>query len=373
VAFLTFASMPKLSEPWVTLILAFCFTALLMPFLNWIAIRTGSVDHPNARKIHTRPIPMLGGVAVYVGVIAAVWLRAPTDRALPLMMVASFLVMLLGVLDDRLDLHSRYRLILQLALASGLALCGVRFHCLPAALDYAVTIVWIVGVINAMNCLDCADGVAGGTSLVVFAGLAGLAAADGRIFVYQTALAGAGAVLGFLVYNAPPARVFLGDAGSTFLGLMAAVLAIKANPHAPGHWQVPVAPFILAVPVLDIAWVHYRRYRAGIRTVRDLLASTGKDHLPHRLMAHGFTGPSCMAMMTYLSVLSAAGVYGLARGLWSGAALTIAALITFLCHLERAGRVVLRSTDQVALYEPHSGKLIPEAPAIRPRVIHEPE
>src|SRR5262249_22310780 len=120
-------------------------------------------------------------------------------------------------------------------------------------------------------------------------------------------------------------------------------------------------------------WVHYRRYRVGIRTVRDLLASTGKDHLPHRLMAHGFTGPACMAMMTYLSVLSAAGVYGLARGLWPGAALTIAALIMFLSHLERARRVVIRATDQVALYEPHRGKLIPEAPLIGPRVMHESE
>jgi UDP-GlcNAc:undecaprenyl-phosphate GlcNAc-1-phosphate transferase len=373
VSFLAFAAVPKLSEALVTPILAFCFTALLMPFLNWLAVRAGSVDHPNARKIHARPIPMLGGVGVYIGVIAALWLRAPQDRALPLMMLASFLVMLLGVLDDRMDLHSRYRLALHVALAAGLSLCGVRFHCFPAVLDHGVTIVWIVGVINAMNCLDCADGVAGGTSLVVFVALAALAAADGRIFVCQTALAGAGAVVGFLVYNVPPARVFLGDAGSTFLGLMAAALAIEANPHSTGHWHVPVAPFVLAVPVLDIAWVHYRRYRVGIRTVRDLLASTGKDHLPHRLMAHGFTGPACMAMMTYLSLLSAAGVYGLAHGLWSGAALTIAALVTFLWHLERAGRVVIRATDLVALYEPHSGKLIPEGPIIRPRVMHEPE
>jgi UDP-GlcNAc:undecaprenyl-phosphate/decaprenyl-phosphate GlcNAc-1-phosphate transferase len=373
VPFLAFAALPRLSEQFVTPILAFCFTALLMPILNWIAVRTGSVDRPSARKIHARPIPMLGGVGVYIGVIATLWLCAPKDRALPLMMLASSLVMLLGVLDDRLDLHSRYRLLLHVALAFGLSLCGVRFHSLPGALDHVITIIWIVGVINAMNCLDCADGVAGGTSVVVLGALAALAAADGRLFVCQTALAGAGAVLGFLVYNVPPARVFLGDAGSTFLGLMVAVLAIEANPHASGHWRVPAAPFVLAVPVLDIAWVHFRRYQVGICTVRDLLASTGKDHLPHRLMAHGFTGPTCMAMMTYLSLLSAAGVYGLAHGVWFGAALTIVALITFLWHLERAGRVVIRATDQVALYEPLRGKLIPEVSRIRRHILPEPK
>jgi UDP-GlcNAc:undecaprenyl-phosphate/decaprenyl-phosphate GlcNAc-1-phosphate transferase len=374
VFFLPFAAAPNLSEPLVTPLLAFCLTALLMPFLNWVAVRSGAVDHPNARKIHARPIPMLGGVGVYLGVIAALWLRAPKDKALPLMMLASFLVMLLGVIDDRLDLHSRYRLLLHVALASGLSLCGIRFHFFPAAaLDHGVTILWIVGVINAMNCLDCADGVAGATCVVVFAALAALAAANGRIFVCQAALAGAGALVGFLVYNAPPARVFLGDSGSTFLGLMAAVLAILANPHAAGHWHLPAAPFVLAVPVFDIAWVHYRRYRAGIRTVRDLLASAGKDHLPHRLMALGFTRPACMAMMTYLSVLAAAGVYGLAHGVWSGAALTMAALILFLWHLDRAGHVVIRATDQAALYEPHRGASAPEAPRIRARVLPEPE
>jgi UDP-GlcNAc:undecaprenyl-phosphate GlcNAc-1-phosphate transferase len=374
VPFLPFSAVPSLSEPLVTPVLAFCVTALLMPFLNWVAVRTGSVDHPNSRKIHTVPIPILGGVGVYAGVIAALWLRAPKDHALPLMMLASFLVMLLGVIDDRLDLPSRYRLLLHVALASGLSLSGVRFHFFPAAvLDHGVTIVWIVGVINAMNCLDCADGVAGGTAVVVFAALAALAAANGRIFVCQAALAGAGAVVGFLVYNVPPARVFLGDAGSTFLGLMAAVLAILALPHASGPWHLPAAPFVLAVPVFDIAWVHYRRYRAGIRTLRDLLASTGKDHLPHRLMALGFTRPACMAMMTYLSILSAAGVYGLAHGVWSGAALTIAALIAFLWHLERAGHVVIRATDQAALYEPHTGTPTPERPRIRPRILPELE
>jgi UDP-GlcNAc:undecaprenyl-phosphate/decaprenyl-phosphate GlcNAc-1-phosphate transferase len=309
------------------------------------------VDQPNSRKIHARPIPLLGGVGVYIGVVATLWLCLPRDHSLKLMMLGSLFMMLLGVADDRFDLHSRYRLMLQIAVAAGLSFSGVRFHFFPlGALNHLVTIVWIVGVINAMNCLDCADGTAGGACVVTFLAFAALAAANGRWSVCQASLAAAGAVGGFLVYNAPPARVFLGDAGSTFLGLMAAVLAILANPHPHGHWQMPAAPFVLTVPVFDIIWVHLVRYRAGIHSVRDLLASTGKDHLPHRLMAHGYTRMGCMGMMIYLSALAAAGVYGLTQGVWAGAVLTIAAVIAFLWHLEHRGEVAIREQDQVAIY-----------------------
>jgi UDP-GlcNAc:undecaprenyl-phosphate GlcNAc-1-phosphate transferase len=284
-------------------------------------------------------------------VVITLWLCLPRDHSLKLMMLGSLFMMLLGVVDDRLDLHSRYRLVLQIAVAAALSGSGVRFHFFPlAALDHLVTILWIVGVINSMNCLDCADGTAGGACVVAFLAFAALAGAHGRWSVCQASLAAAGAVGGFLVYNVPPARVFLGDAGSTFLGLMAAVLAILANPHTAQAWRIPAAPFVLSVPVFDIIWVHLGRYRAGIRSVRELLASTGKDHLPHRLMAHGYTRAGCMGMMTYLSVLAAASVYGLTRGVWTGAALSIAALAAFLWHLERHGQVAIRENDQVAIY-----------------------
>jgi UDP-GlcNAc:undecaprenyl-phosphate GlcNAc-1-phosphate transferase len=334
-------------------VLAFWIAVLLMPLFNRLAMATGFVDHPCSRKIHLRPTPLLGGLAVYAGVIVTLWLRWPLDRPMELVMLASLLMIGLGAVDDRLDLPFRYRLLLQVGIAAGLSFCGVRFHFFPsAALNHLVTVFWIVGVINAMNCLDCADGAAGATCLVVFATLAVLAAVNGRLFVAEAALAGLGAVLGFLIYNVPPARVFLGDTGSTFLGLMVAVLAILANPRPAGFWHLPLAPFVLSVPVLDIIWVHFRRYRAGIRSLRDLLASTGKDHVPHRLMAHGFSRWGCLGMTAYLSALAAGSVYGLATGMWLGAALTIMALAAVLWELESHSRIVIRPEDHVALCEP---------------------
>lgn len=344
--------MPVLPEEWATSILAFCVVALAMPLLNRIAVRTGFVDMPNSRKIHSRPIPVLGGLGVYAGVILTLALRGPIDGRVWLMMAASFLVMLLGVADDRLDLHSRYRLLLHIGIAFGLSLSGVRFHFFPSdLLNHAVTILWIVGVINAMNCLDCADGAAGGTCVVAFIALAAFAASTGRFFVAQAALAGAGAVLGFLIYNVPPARVFLGDAGSTFLGLMVAVLAVLATRPTPHYWQVPLAPFVLVVPVFDIAWVHYRRYQAGIHAMRDLLSSTGKDHLPHRLMARGLSKAACMAVVSFLTLLASVSVYCLGHGLWIPALMAIIAIVAFLWHLEENAQVVIRPEDHVALFQ----------------------
>ncbi len=341
-----------LPEAIATPILAFCIAALTMPALNRIAVMTGFVDIPNARKIHSHPIPLLGGIGVYVGVMLTLLLRGELDPRVMLMMGASFLVMLLGLADDRLDLHSRYRLFLQVAVAFALALAGVRFEIFPwEPLNYVVTVLWVVGVINAMNCLDCADGAAGGTCLVGFSLMAILAGLNGRFFVCQASLACVGAILGFLVYNVPPARVFLGDTGSTFLGLMLAVTAVLAEPGRPGReWEGLLAPFALTIPVFDIIWVHYRRYQAGIRSIRDLLSSTGKDHLPHRLMARGLSKPACMAVVTFLSVLAAASVWALRSGLFPVALMAFVALVAFLWHLEENAQVVIRPEDRVAVF-----------------------
>lgn len=359
--------MPVLPEVIVTPIFAFCVAVFAMPMLNRFAVRAGFVDMPSSRKIHSHPIPLLGGLAIYLAVIATLGLRGHVDSRVILMMFASFLVMLLGIVDDRLDLHSRYRLMLQVVLAAGLSLSGVRFHMVPvAALDHLITVLWVVGVINAMNCIDCADGVAGGTCVVVFAALAALAAANGRDFVSQAALAGLGAVIGFLVFNVPPARVFMGDAGSTFLGLMVAVLAILAQPATSQSWNFPLVPFVLVVPVLDIFWVHHRRYQAGIRSIRDLLSSTGKDHLPHRLMTRGLSKLACMLVVTFLTVLSATAVCCFNAGLWVVAIMAVLALAAFLWHVEENSEVVIRPSDNVAIFQLRS-----KASALQPALHHE--
>jgi hypothetical protein len=129
------------------------------------------------------------------------------------------------------------------------------------------------------------------------------------------------------------------------------VLTVLVNRNASGDWHMPVAPVMLLVPVLDILWVHWRRYHAGIRSLRDLLSSTGKDHLPHRLMVRGLSKPACMGAVIFLSGLAALAACFLTTGMWVPAAMSLVGLFAFFWHIEENARVVIRAGDQVALYQ----------------------
>lgn len=354
---------------WKIAALALLVTTVTIPILSRLALRFGFVDQPNARKIHQTPIPLVGGIAVYLGVVVALYVFAWFDYRVKGIVVASALVLLLGLLDDRFDLPSRYRLLLQMGVALGLSLAGVRLTLFGIpALDHAITVLWIVAAVNAFNCMDCADGTAGATCAVIFGSLALLAAFYGRTFVASTAVAGLGAVLGFLWFNRPPARVFLGDTGSTFLGLMIAALALLAVPSTGSGVKIPWGVLMLTIPMCDFVLVHVRRYRAGVRSVRELLASTGKDHLPHRLRARGLGQNGVVAMVTVLTLLMAGSAIAfdryvnqfqqLAMGreasssllLWGVMALVVTAAL--LWHLDEDAWVQIRSEDRVAIFRP---------------------
>jgi UDP-GlcNAc:undecaprenyl-phosphate/decaprenyl-phosphate GlcNAc-1-phosphate transferase len=315
---------------------AFIVTALLIPILVRFAVRLGLMDVPNARKIHHKPVPLVGGLAVYWGVVAALIAGGMMERQVLLVLLASFAVVLLGILDDRLDLRSIHRLAFQVVIAALLCFAGVRFHVFGIeALDWAATILWMVGTINAVNCLDCADGMAGSSAFATFAVFAASALLNGRLFVCQTAIAGAAAVGGFLLYNRPKATVFLGDTGSTFLGLMLASMAILASPKAPmGETQFPWLTLALFVPAYDITLVHWRRYRAGITNVRDLLASTGKDHLPHRLLARDLTGWGAMGILALLSGLSSLAAWFYNMHHWESGTVFLLSMLSLLWRIE---------------------------------------
>jgi len=293
---------------------AFGVAALAMLPLTLFSERIGLLDHPNTRKIHRDPTPLVGGLAVYSGVVISLFFGGFIEGHVLLLLAASLVVMALGVIDDRFDLHSSFRLLGQILIATALCAQGVSFRLFGiAALDWAITIAWMVGVINAFNCIDCADGIAGAVALVCFVFFGILASLGGRHFVTQLNVAGAAAVVGFLYYNRPKAHVFLGDTGSTLLGLMLASLSILSVPKSPTP-QIPWPAVTLLVPVYDIILVHFRRYRGGITNLRDLLASTGKDHLPHRLFDRGFSAWKAMAVMAGLTAIAGGAGWHLAVG-----------------------------------------------------------
>lgn len=252
------------------------------PVMRLVALRFGVIDRPAARKIHTNPVPLLGGAAIYVAFIIVLLLFG--DRRYIHEVVGIFvgatLVSLMGVVDDRWGLGSYIKLVGQLLAACILIYSGVRVSIWGNWMDIAITICWVVGITNAMNLLDNMDGLSGGIAMIAATFFTLLAALSNQYLVGALAAALAGACAGFLIYNWNPAHIFMGDTGSLFLGFLLAAVGIKLRFPSNSDtitWMIPV--IVLALPVFDTTLVFISRLRRG----KNPLTTPGKDHISHRL------------------------------------------------------------------------------------------
>lgn len=254
----------------------------ITPLMRKVALRLGVTDKPNARKIHSSPVPLLGGVAIYLAFIATLWLfgeRVYIHQVVGIF-VGATLVSLMGVIDDRWGLGSYVKLAGQIVAAAILIYSGVSVRLFGFPWDTLITLVWVVGITNAMNLLDNMDGLSGGIAMIAAIFFALLAALSDQYLVGTLAAALAGACAGFLFYNWNPAHVFMGDSGSLFLGFLLAAVGIKLR--FPSNinlvtWMIPV--MVLGVPIFDTTLVFVSRLRRG----QNPLTTPGKDHLSHRL------------------------------------------------------------------------------------------
>lgn len=260
-----------------------------MPFVRRAALRWGFIAQPSARGVHTRPTPRLGGVAIYLGCIAA--LLVFSDRfyvaQVVSMLVGATLCSFLGMWDDRQSLRPLVKLAGQVLAASILYVSGVQVGFLHnPVLNLAATMLWVVGITNALNLLDNMDGLSGGVATVACVFFLLLAVMSGQYLVSSLAAALLGACLGFLYYNFNPATIFMGDSGSLFIGFMLAALGIKLRfPDNVSFvtWMIPVV--VLGLPVFDTTLVVISRLRRGVNP----LSTPGKDHVSHRLVLLGAT------------------------------------------------------------------------------------
>jgi len=276
------------------LVVALAGTLLATPLVRRLALRIGVVDQPSARKVHLHPIPLLGGVAIYLGfVLALVFFGGRYYvREIVAILVGASLVSVMGIWDDRWGLRPLVKLLGQVGAGVILVIAGVTVGIFPWAwLNWIVTILWVAGITNALNLLDNMDGLSGGVAAVASGFFLLLAALSGQYLVAALAAALLGACLGFLRYNFNPASIFMGDAGALFLGFMLAALGIKLRfptPTFPGNahlitWMIPV--LVLGVAVFDTTLVVISRLRRGLNP----LTNPGKDHLSHRLVRLGLT------------------------------------------------------------------------------------
>jgi len=316
---------------------------LMTPIVRRLAMRIGIVDAPSHRKIHSAPVPLLGGAAIYVAFITALLLFGDLFyvRESVAILLAATLVSLFGLADDRWVLHAYPKLLGQAAAAGILLLGGVQVQLFAQAwLNQLVTLLWIIGMTNALNLLDNMDGLSSGVATVCAAFFLLLAAQSGQILVSALAAALIGACIGFLRYNLNPATIFMGDTGSLFIGLVLAVIGIKLRFPANSvvvTWMVPVC--VLAFPITDTLLVTISR----LRRHKNPLTHGGKDHVSHRLVHLGLTRREAV-----LTCYLLAGVGGMIatfvataqpREAYAAALILAGMALSFIAYLEYAAPV----------------------------------
>ena len=327
--------------------LTMIFVGLITAPIRTLALRVGAVDAPTlARKTQKEPIPYLGGVAIAVGIVGASYgSLLAVDFTLENFKLASFVLIpaiaisAMGLWDDLKGLEPWPRLVAQTVTGIIVAVILTATDTMGFAFDsqvlnYAITVLWIVGVCNSINFFDNHDGGAAGTVTVITLFLFFIAYDRQQVLVSALAIVTAGATSGFLLWNRHPAKIYMGDAGSLFLGIMISVLTIRLSPGVvPAYKSLAIPLFLMATPILDTTVAVISRIARGISPFKG-----GRDHLSHRLMRKGLN-----RRITALTLWGLAALYGaIALGIyiwpdtWGaqliivGAAMWLAKLVFFL-------------------------------------------
>lgn len=282
-----------------SLLLALYFT----PIFRASAGRFGIVDRPDGGlKNQTEPVPYLGGLAVFSAVLFPVAIFLQFSDALMGLLLASTIVVMLGLIDDIGRLSPRIKLIVQLVAIFLMLKSGIRIRVtfLPPLVCVALTFLWMILMTNGFNLIDVMDGLAAGVGVVSACALAVVFVLQGNVVGVVTCLSLAGALLGFLYYNRPPAQIYLGDTGSLFLGFLLGGLAIggEYTRHNPLGWLTVLA--IFAVPLFEILFLSYLRFRRGAP-----IMAGSRDHFSLRLRKWRFSTGQTVASSCVAAALSA--------------------------------------------------------------------
>jgi len=282
---------------------SFLFTIACVPLVRRLATRWGCTAVPRKERWHTRPTPTLGGLAFFVGFLLPVLLLSPNlSSALPFFIIVTQMFVI-GIYDDMRRINPATKLIGQIISAATAIFFGYSLNFFTwAPLDALLTAIWIVGLTNSLNLLDNMDGLAGGIALIAAVYLAFLFTHQGDAQHVVLALALAGALGGFLLHNFYPASIFMGDAGSLFLGAALSLLTVHANGQASNILSLVAVPTcILLVPILDTTLVTVTRLLRG-----QPISQGGRDHASHRLVILGLSEPQAVLLLYVMATIAGA-------------------------------------------------------------------
>ncbi|MBI4401221.1 MAG: undecaprenyl/decaprenyl-phosphate alpha-N-acetylglucosaminyl 1-phosphate transferase [Nitrospirae bacterium] len=289
----------------LTFSLAFLLSLYGVPLARRAALKYGMVDHPDGQLKHQRePVPYLGGLAIYLAFLVSLAFTFEFRQDVLGLVLAGTLVMMLGLIDDFGVLSPGTKLAGQFLAVFVLIKSGIRIEiaALPEWLDLALTVLWMIGIINAFNLLDIMDGLSAGVGLVSAAGLLVVAILNGDTTIAFMLTALAGSLLGFLRYNFHPATIYMGDAGSLFIGLVLGALAMIGQ-YGGRHQVSLLSPvLILGIPIFDTWFVMYIRYLRGLP-----LFMGSPDHMALRLRQWGMTVPQ-VVVVSYLATAVLGGI-----------------------------------------------------------------
>jgi UDP-GlcNAc:undecaprenyl-phosphate GlcNAc-1-phosphate transferase len=342
--------------------LAFALVVALVPLCRRFALARGICDAPEPGKVHRDPTPYLGGVSIAVSAVLCSLLlpgwESEAEHA-ALILVAACVVACAGLLDDVRHLGPMPRLIVEVGAASVAVYAGARIQVFGEGVDAVLSVLALVVLTNSFNVLDNMDSAAGAIAATIATALAVTALLGGQTLVGGLAVVVASASLGFLVYNWHPASIFMGDAGSLFLGFLLAVIALKLRTGV-GHFPSAVAAVLLVAPaVLDTTLVVISRVRSG----RPIYVG-GTDHSSHRLMLLGIGPRLVLAMLVLATAFSASIGVLVSQGLVHP---VLGAVVVFV-----PGAIALVALLRVGRYGPSEGRgqlvLAPPQPAE-----HEPD
>ena len=289
--------------------LTFLFVACIIPYIRKVAVKIGAVDVPRGRHIHSKIIPKMGGVAIFLGFLLGYMIFGTPSSTMNAILIGGFLIILVGVLDDITELGPLTKFIGQLASACVIVFYGnllmqdisaFGFYVDFGIFAYPITIIFIVACINCINLIDGLDGLSGGISAIYFLTVGIIATMQyhfGLEFILAFLMLGA--TLGFLVHNFHPASIFAGDSGSMFLGFMVAVIALLGFKNVV-LTSVIIPLLILAIPILDTVFAIIRRTLKG-----ENIAKGDKFHIHHQLLNRNLSQTAAVCIIYAVDLLFA--------------------------------------------------------------------
>jgi UDP-GlcNAc:undecaprenyl-phosphate GlcNAc-1-phosphate transferase len=281
--------------------LALLLTLIFIPIIKKIAVKVNLVDKPNYRKVHTTPVPLVGGISIAFSAVLVILL---SGNRLPFLMeylpivTSGFVLLIVGVIDDKIDVSAKYKLAIQLLLSLIIAFSGIRISSLYGLFgideiavwaQYILTIIVITGVVNAFNLMDGVDGLVGGLSVLGFTMFLLASVYFNDYYLGKISVIFLGAIVGFLRFNLSKKKIFMGDSGSLFLGFLLVTLGIKFMEEQGSSQNGYAYGFLLlvsffSIPVLDSLRVYLGRIKQGNSPFK-----ADKSHLHHLLLTAGLT------------------------------------------------------------------------------------